>query len=79
MGIYVISGTVENLVIWNSYKYVLCSSDEVKVISKSRSTVFPAKETTNYIYVNDADSDQMLLRILVAKYPDNLSLAGFIK
>jgi hypothetical protein len=37
---------------------VLYSSDDVKIISKSRSTVFPAKETTNYIYVNDADSDQ---------------------
>ncbi|WP_332879582.1 hypothetical protein [Massilia sp. S19_KUP03_FR1] len=58
MGIYVISGTVENLFISNSYKYVLCSSDEVKIIRKIRSTAFTVRETTNYIYVNDADSEQ---------------------
>jgi hypothetical protein len=58
MDLYLISGIVSDLVISNSFRYVLYSIQEIRLIDHGPRNPFPTKENEGFTFVNDGDSDQ---------------------
>jgi hypothetical protein len=57
MGAHSISGIVKDLVISNSFKYVLYSVQEIRSIEHGMTNPFPTSENAGFTFVSDGDSD----------------------
>jgi len=58
MGLFLVSGIIKDLVISNSFRYVLNSAQEIRLIQPRLFDPFPATETAGFVFVNNSDSDQ---------------------